>query len=89
MHRPKLQRAFSDYFKTYEGDAIIFPTTPLPARPIKETKDTIELNGEQVPTSMTYIRNVDISGNVGIPGLTLPAGNNKQGLPIGVESQQQ
>ena len=85
VHRPKLQKAFSDYFKQHEVDAIIFPTTPLPARPIKETKDTIELNGQQVPTFLTYIRNVDISGNAGIPGLTLPAGNNKQGLPIGIE----
>ena len=85
VHRPKLQKAFSDYFKQHEVDAIIFPTTPLPARPIKETKDTVELNGQQVPTFLTYIRNVDISGNVGIPGLTLPAGKSKQGLPIGVE----
>lgn len=85
VHRPKLQKAFSDYFKQYEVDAIIFPTTPLPARLIKETKDVIELNGQQVPTFLTYIRNVDISGNAGIPGLTLPAGNSKQGLPIGLE----
>ena len=85
VHRPKLQKAFSDYFKQHEVDAIIFPTTPLPARPIKETKDTIELNGQQVPTFLTYIRNVDISGNAAIPGLTLPGGTNKQGLPIGIE----
>ena len=85
IHRPKLQKAFSDYFKQYEVDAIIFPTTPLPARPIKEIKDTVELNGQQVPTFLTYIRNVDISGNADIPGLTLPAGNSTNGLPIGLE----
>ena len=85
VHRPKLQKTFSDYFKQYKVDAIIFPTTPLPARPIKETKDTVELNGQQVPSFLTYIRNVDISGNAGIPGLTLPAGKSKQGLPIGLE----
>lgn len=85
VHRPKLQTAINDYFKQHEVDAIIFPTTPLPARPIKETKDTIELNGQQVPTFLTYIRNVDISSNAGIPGLTLPAGCDRQGLPIGIE----
>lgn len=85
IHRPKLQKAFSDYFKQYKVDAIIIPTTPLPARPIKENEDTVELNGHQVPTFLTYIRNVDISSNADIPGLTLAAGNNKQGLPIGLE----
>ena len=85
VHRPKLQKAFSDYFKQYEVDAIIFPATPLPARPIKEIKDTIEFNGQEVSTFLTYIRNMDPSGNAGIPGLTLPAGNSRNGLPIGLE----
>ena len=85
LHRPILQKAFTDYFKQYEVDVIIFPTTPLPARPIKDVKDTIELNGQQVPTFLTYIRNVSIAGSAGIPGLTLPAGNSSNGLPIGLE----
>ena len=86
VHRPKLQNVFSDYFKQHEVDAIILPTTPLPARPIKEaTKGTIELNGQEVSAFLTYIRNVDVSSVAGIPGLTLPAGRNKQGLPIGLE----
>ena len=85
VHRPKLQKAFSDYFKQYEFDAVIFPTTPLPARPIKEIKDTIELNGQEVSTFLTYIRNMEPSGNAGIPGLTLPVGNSREGLPIGLE----
>ena len=86
VHRPKLQSVYSDYFKQHKVDAIIFPTTPVPARPIKEaTKGTIELNGQEVSAFLTYIRNVDVSAIAGIPGLTLPAGSNKQGLPIGLE----
>ena len=57
----------------------------MPARPIKDVKDTIELNGQQVPTFLTCIRNVSIAGSAGIPGLTLPAGNSSNGLPIGLE----
>ena len=66
VHGPKLQKALCDYFKQYEVDVIIFPTTPLPARPIKEIKDTIELNGQEVSTFLTYIHNVDPSGIAGI-----------------------
>ena len=86
VHRPKLQKAFSDYFKQYEFDAVIFLTTPLPTRPIKEIKDTIELNGQEVSTFLTYRHNMEPSGNAGIPAwLTLPVGNSGEGLPIGLE----
>ena len=60
------------------------PTTPVPARPIGED-ETIDLNGEQVPTFMTYIRNTDPPSNAGLPCLTVPAGLTASGLPVGVE----
>ena len=56
-------------------EAIVFPTTPLPARPIvaggDTGQDTVELNGKQVPTFATYIRNTDPGSNAGIPGVSL------------------
>ena len=57
----------------------------MPARLIKEIKDTIELNGQEVSTFLTYIHDMEPSGNAGIPGLTLPVGNSGEGLPIGLE----
>ena len=53
--RPALQRLYADYFAQHKVAAIVFPTTPLPARPINPQGDTgqdmVELNGKQVPTS--------------------------------------
>ncbi len=83
--RPKLQNGFADYFKRARIDAMIIPTTPLPAGPIEGSDETVELNGNQVPTFPTFIRNMDPSSNAGIPGLTIPAGKSADGLPIGVE----
>lgn len=85
VQRPILQEAYADYFETHSLDAIIFPTTPLPACKLAEDMSTVELNGNQVPTFPTYIRNTDPSSNAGIPGISLPAGLSAAGLPIGIE----
>ena len=45
----------------------------------------MELNGKQVPTFLTYIRNTDPGSNAGIPGLSLPVGLTNAGLPVGLE----
>lgn len=85
IDRPKLQAAYADYFERHGVAAIIFPSTPLPARPIQADLSTVELGGAQVPTFPTYIRNTDPGSNAGIPGISLPAGCSADGLPVGVE----
>jgi Asp-tRNA(Asn)/Glu-tRNA(Gln) amidotransferase A subunit family amidase len=85
VQRPLLQQAYADYFRSQAVDAIIFPTTPLPAVPLAVDMSTVELNGAQVPAFPTYIRNMDPSSNAGIPGITIPAGLSTKGLPIGIE----
>jgi indoleacetamide hydrolase len=82
--RPRLQAAYAEYFLQYRLDAMIFPTSILPARPIGQD-DTVELNGQQVPTFPSYIRNTDPGSNAGIPGISLPAGLTAEGLPVGLE----
>ena len=82
--RPALQAAYADWFASNDVIAAIFPTTPLPAAPIGED-ETVELNGERVPTFQTFIRNTGSSSLAGIPGVTLPAGLSAGGLPIGME----
>ena len=82
--RPALQAAYAGYFATNDVVAAIFPTTPLPASLIGED-ETVELNGEPVPTFLTFIRNTGPSSLAGIPGVTLPAGLSSDGLPIGME----
>ncbi|MGH2453781.1 MAG: indoleacetamide hydrolase [bacterium] len=82
--RPALQAAYQRVFESSRIAALVFPTTPLPARPIGQDQ-TVELNGRQVPTFGTYIRHTDPAGNAGIPGLSLPVGLTADGLPVGLE----
>ncbi|MEO7404825.1 MAG: amidase family protein, partial [Burkholderiales bacterium] len=55
VFRPQLQKLYADAFESNRIDALIFPTTPLPAAPIIGSDDTVELNGVRVPTFTTYI----------------------------------
>jgi indoleacetamide hydrolase len=82
-HRPAMHQIYRQMFKTHNLDAIIFPTTPLPARDIGED-ETVDLNGSPVPTFPTYIRNTDLGSNLGAPGISLPC-PVINGLPVGIE----
>ena len=81
--RPQLQQNYSCYFASHNVEAIVFPTTPLAAARIGEDRKT-KVNGKEVPTFETYIRNMSPGSNVGIPGLTLPVGLTTDGLPVGL-----
>lgn len=80
--RAALQRAFADYYSGHRLDALLVPTCCMTARPIGHDH-TVELNGEQVPTFMSFIRNVDPSANAGVPSISIPIGLSIAGLPIG------
>jgi indoleacetamide hydrolase len=81
--RRKLQRLFADTFAKNNIAAIAFPMTPLPAVPIGDDEKT-KLNGQDVPTFPTFIRNSDPGSNAGIPGITIPIARTQAGLPIGL-----
>ena len=78
-----MRRIYGAAFENHDLDAIIFPTTPLPARLIGDD-ETVELNGARVPTFPTYIRNTDPGSNIGAPGISLPCPVSA-GLPVGIE----
>lgn len=84
VFRPGLQDRYARYFSDNRVVAMLIPTTILPARPIGEDQ-TVPLNGQQVPTFTTYIRNTDADAVAGIPGLSLPVGLTRSGLPVGLE----
>ena len=84
VDRPRLQRTYAACFAEQEVEAVIFPTSPVSARPLGED-ETIDLNGERVPTFATFIRNTDPGSNAGLPGISLPTGLTSTGLPIGME----
>lgn len=84
VHRPALMKAYEDYFSQNKVVAVVFPTVPLPAAPIGDDQETM-LDGKKVPTFATFIRNTDPGSNAGVPGLTIPMGMTKDGLPVGLE----
>ncbi len=83
--RQSLRRSYADYFARNDVEAIIFPTTPLPARELAEDMSTVVLGSVQVPVLPAYISNTDPGSNAAIPGISLPAGTSSSGLPIGIE----
>lgn len=65
-------------------DVVAYPTTPVTARAIGED-ETVVIAGEHMGTFDTYTRFQNLGGVLGHPSITLPAGVDAQGLPIGVE----
>lgn len=82
LARQRLQSIYRHAFEQHRLEALVFPTTPRTAAPIGED-ETVELNGQQQPTFLTFIRNTDPGSNAGLPGVTLPAGLSC-GLPVGL-----
>lgn len=87
VHRPRLQRRYADAFRQQAIEAIVFPTTPLPAVPIDGVagSSTVSINGAApIDEFGAFIRHTDPGSNAGIPGLSLPAGLTSDGLPVGL-----
>jgi len=82
--RERYKDLLGDYFESNNLNAMIIPPTPLPARPIGQD-DTVELNGRQVSTFQTYVRNTAIGSAAALPGVVIPAGMTSDGLPLGIE----
>ncbi|MBO9195984.1 indoleacetamide hydrolase [Rhizobium sp. 16-449-1b] len=81
--RPKLVQAYQDCFSRNGLDAVVFPTTPLPA-PLIGQDNFVVLNGRALPTFSTVVRNTGPGSLAGIPGVSLPVGFTKDGLPVGL-----
>lgn len=82
--RAAMQAAFRRHFSENGIAAVIFPTTPAPAARIGDD-ETFLHNGIPHPTFATFIRNSSPGSVAGIPGISLPAGLTKAGLPVGIE----
>jgi indoleacetamide hydrolase len=84
LQRTLLQDVYRRHFREHGIAAIVFPTTPAPAAKIGED-ETFMLNGKALPTFPTFIRNTSPGSVGGIPGISLPVGMTKTGLPVGME----
>lgn len=88
VFRPQMQALYADYFRLNRLDAMMFPTTVAVAVPIDAANGSGKFSldgGAPVETFATLIRNTDPGSNAGIPGLALPAGMARSGLPVGIE----
>jgi len=87
-HRPAMQDLYAKYFAANQLDAVLFPTTILTAPTIDAVmgSSTLRVNGgDATDTFNTVIRNTDPCSNAGLPGLSIPAGLTRDGLPVGLE----
>jgi mandelamide amidase len=81
--RPALRREYERALVRNGVDALITATVPVPPPPIGEDGE-MTVDGAQLPTFPTVIRNTSPASIAGVPSLALPAGFDVDGLPVGV-----
>jgi Asp-tRNA(Asn)/Glu-tRNA(Gln) amidotransferase A subunit family amidase len=62
-------------------DALLVPTTMIPARPIADIDATRETYADH---NMRYLRNTTIGNFLNLCAVSLPCGVTRAGLPIGL-----
>ncbi|MCX4690414.1 amidase family protein [Kitasatospora purpeofusca] len=70
--RRAMQAAYAELFAVNGVDAILSPTVPVCARPLHRHEEWFPLNGREVPTFPTLIRNTSPSATAGLPSVTVP-----------------
>ena len=87
VHLPALRETLRAYFADNRVDARLFPTTLVPAVPIDQSADdsVIEIGGETIDFTTAMSRNIAPGSTAGLPGIVIPAGLSKDGLPVSVE----
>jgi indoleacetamide hydrolase len=82
--RADLQRRYAALFADHGVDAIATATVPVQPPAIGDDAEFTS-DGKTYPTFMTVIRNTSLASIVGSPSLSLPAGRDKDGLPVGLQ----
>jgi mandelamide amidase len=83
VSRPEIQRRLNTAFVSHGAQVILQPTTPCTAPSIEE-QATVHIAGQEV--SYLALANHTVSASsVGLPGISLPVGLSRAGLPIGLE----
>ncbi|MCK1568436.1 amidase, partial [Bradyrhizobium sp. 173] len=83
VSRPQIQRRLNAAFVSRGAQVILQPTTPCTA-PLIAEQATVHIAGQEV--SYLALANHTVSASsVGLPGISLPVGLSRAGLPIGLE----
>jgi mandelamide amidase len=83
VSRPEIQRRFDKAFVAQEAQAILQPTTPCTA-PLIEEQAIVRIAGQDV-SYLTLANHTVSASSIGLPGVSLPMGLSRTGLPIGLE----
>jgi mandelamide amidase len=83
LSRPEIQRRLNTAFVSHGALVILQPTTPCVA-PLIEEQATVHIAGQEV-SYLTLANHTVSASSVGLPGISLPVGLSRAGLPIGLE----
>lgn len=81
---PALRRSYERYFAHHRLAAMVFPATLVPAPRIGD-EATLKVGDRTLPFETAVARNIAPGSTAGVPGLVLPAGLTRGGLPVGIE----
>lgn len=84
QYLPALRTLYRDFFARNQVAAMIFPTTLVAAPRIGE-ETTVEVRGKALPFETVVARNIAPGSTAGLPGLVLPVGLTRAGLPVSIE----
>jgi mandelamide amidase len=84
QYLPALRRKYQEYFARTRIAAMLFPATLVAAPRIGE-ETTVSVGSRSLPFETAVARNIAPGSTAGIPGLVLPVGLTRGGLPVAIE----
>jgi Asp-tRNA(Asn)/Glu-tRNA(Gln) amidotransferase A subunit family amidase len=84
QYLPALRRLYKEYFARTQVAAMLFPTT-LVAAPRVGEETTLQVGSRSLPFETAVARNIAPGSTAGVPGLVLPVGLTRGGLPVSIE----
>ena len=81
--REQFKQTVLELFAANELDALVVPTTPIPAPRIGE--ESVTIRGHAHPTRALLLRLNRPANLAGVPAISVPCGVTRKGLPIGLQ----